>query len=99
MREADVTQEGLFVTRTTADYVPTGHPLVAIRDILNRALREMDLLFESIYDDRGRYSVPPEWLLRGQPKVSEVFMLSMLSMLSMLAVNLRRLPRLSPHNR
>jgi transposase len=65
MRGADVTQEGLFVTRKTADYVPAGHPLVAIREILNRALRDMDLLFESIYEDRGRYSVPPEWLLRG----------------------------------
>lgn len=65
MRGADVTQESLFVTRKTADFVPTDHPLVAIREILNRALREMDLLFESIYEDRGRYSVPPEWLLRG----------------------------------
>ena len=65
MRGADVTQEGLFVTRKTADFVPAGHPLVAIRDILNSALRDMDLLFESIYAERGRYSVPPEWLLRG----------------------------------
>lgn len=62
---ADVMQEGLFVTRQTADYVPAGHPLVAIRAILNRALRNMGVLFESIYDERGRYSVPPEWLLRG----------------------------------
>jgi len=65
MRGPDVTQEGLFVVRTTTDYVPKGHPLIAIREILNRALRDMDLLFESIYEDRGRYSVPPEWLLRG----------------------------------
>jgi transposase len=65
MRGADVTQEGLFVVRQTADYVPAGHPLVAIRDILNRALRDMDLLFESLYEARGRESVPPEWLLRG----------------------------------
>ncbi len=65
MRGADVTQEGLFVMRKTVDYVPADHPLVAIREILNRALRDMDLLFESIYEDRGRYSVPPEWLLRG----------------------------------
>jgi len=65
MRGADVTQEGLFVTRKTADYVPADHPLVAIREILNRALRDMDVLFESIYEERGRYSVPPEWLLRG----------------------------------
>lgn len=65
MRGPDVTQEGLFVVRTTTDYVPKGHPLIAIREILNRALRDMDVLFESIYEDRGRYSVPPEWLLRG----------------------------------
>ncbi len=65
MRGADVTQEGLFVTRKTVDFVPAGHPLVAIREIINRALRDMDVLFESIYGDRGRYSVPPEWLLRG----------------------------------
>lgn len=63
MRGADVTQEGLFVVKKTSDYVPAGHPLVAIREILNHALREMDRLFESIYEDRGRYSVPPEWLL------------------------------------
>ena len=65
MRGADVTQEGLFVVRKTTDYVPAEHPLIEIREILNRALREMDVLFESMYKDRGRYSVPPEWLLRG----------------------------------
>jgi hypothetical protein len=63
MRGVDVTQEGLFVTKQTSDYIPVGHPLIAIREILNQALREMDGLFESIYEDRGRYSVPPEWLL------------------------------------
>ena len=58
-------QEGLFVTRQTSDSVPANHPLLPIRDILNVALRDMDLLFESIYEERGRYSVPPERLLRG----------------------------------
>ena len=65
MRGPDVTQEGLFVVKQTADYVPAEHPLIPIRDILNTALRDMDLLFESMYEERGRYSVPPEWLLRG----------------------------------
>ena len=60
-----MTQEGLFVVKQTADYVPAAHPLLAIREILNVSLRDMDLLFESMYEDRGRYSVPPEWLLRG----------------------------------
>jgi len=65
MRGADVTQEDLFIVRTTADYVPLQHPLIAIREIVNVALRDMDRLFESMYEERGRYSVPPEWLLRG----------------------------------
>ena len=65
MRGADVTQEGLFVVKQTSDYVPAEHPLIPIREILNTALRDMDVLFESMYEDRGRYSVPPEWLLRG----------------------------------
>ena len=65
MRGADVTQEGLFVVKQTTDYVPAKHPLRPIREILNVALRDMDVLFESMYDERGRYSVPPEWLLRG----------------------------------
>lgn len=65
MRGADVTQEGLFIVRKTSDYVPSAHPLIAIREIVNAALREMDRLFESMYEERGRYSVPPEWLLRG----------------------------------
>jgi hypothetical protein len=65
MRGADVTQEGLFIVRKTADYVPPAHPVIASREIVNAALRDMDRLFESMYDERGRYSVPPEWLLRG----------------------------------
>lgn len=65
MRGPDVTQEKLFSIRQTADFVPQAHPLLAIREILNRALRDMDMLFESMYEDRGRYSVAPEWLLRG----------------------------------
>src|SRR5437763_2401035 len=65
MRGADVMQEGLFVTRQTSDYVLANHPLLPIREILNVALRDMDLLFESIYEERGRYSVPPERRLRG----------------------------------
>ena len=44
-RGPDVTQEKLFTIRQTADFVPAAHPLVAMREILNRALRDMDVLF------------------------------------------------------
>lgn len=65
MRGADVTQERLFTFRQTADFVPKAHPLIAVRGILNAALRGMDRLFDSMYADSGRDSVPPERLLRG----------------------------------
>jgi hypothetical protein len=64
MRGPDITQEPLLSICQTADFVPTTHPLRAIREILNLALRDMDRLFESMYEHRARDSVPPEWLLR-----------------------------------
>ena len=53
------------MARQTPDYVPAERPLRPIRDIINQALRDLDPLFESIYEDWGRPSVPPERLLRG----------------------------------
>ena len=47
------------------DYVLAAHPLIEIREILNAALRDIDALFESMYESRSRYSIVPEWLLRG----------------------------------
>ena len=48
------------------DRVPEDHPLRPIRRIVDRALREMSPLFDSLYCDRGRLSIPPECLLRAQ---------------------------------
>jgi len=65
MRGADITQESLFTTRTTAAFVPAGDPLIEIRTILNQALRGMDEKFDALYAEGGRLSVAPERLLRG----------------------------------
>jgi transposase len=65
MRGADVMQDGLFCYTTLDDMVPAQHPLRAIREILNTALREMDRTFAAMYADSGRDSIPPEQLLRG----------------------------------
>ena len=65
MRGADVTQESMFSYLTLTDYVPETHPLRAIREIVNAALREMDETFAAMYADSGRDSIPPEQLLRG----------------------------------
>ena len=65
MRGADVTQDGMFSYLALEDYVPKGHPLRPIREIVNAALREMDETFAAMYADSGRDSIPPEQLLRG----------------------------------
>jgi transposase len=65
MRGADITQESLFTTRTTAAFVPADHPLIEIREILNQALRALNERFDDMYVERGRLSVAPERLLLG----------------------------------
>jgi transposase len=65
MRGADVTQDSMFTYLTLEGYVPKEHPLRAIRNIVNAALREMDQTFGAMYADSGRDSIPPEQLLRG----------------------------------
>jgi len=55
----------MFSYMTVSKFVPPEHPLRPIREILNEALREMDDIFEGMYADTGRDSIPPEQLLRG----------------------------------
>lgn len=45
--------------------VPTDHPLRRIRVIADEILDEMSPLFDAMYADLGRPSVPPERLLKG----------------------------------
>lgn len=65
MRGVDVTQERMFSYVTPENFVPQAHPLRAIREIVNAALREMDGTFARMYAALGRESIPPEQLLRG----------------------------------
>ena len=57
MRGADISQNALFVTVTVEDFVPLDHPLRALRDLINEALKNLDGLFGSIYADAGRESI------------------------------------------
>lgn len=64
MRGADISQNALFVTVTVEDFVPLDHPLRALRNLIDEALKDLDGLFRSIYADGGRESIPPERLVR-----------------------------------
>jgi transposase len=46
------------------DFVPAGHPLRSIRDVLNVALERMDEEFARMYSAAGRQSIAPEKLMR-----------------------------------
>jgi transposase len=59
-------QEGIVLLASADDRVPPDHPLRAIRKMVDRALREMSPLLTSLYAERGRVSIPPEYLLRAQ---------------------------------
>lgn len=66
MRGADVMQEPWFTTVQLEMFVPKDHPLRALRVLLDEALKELHGLFNSLYADGGRDSIPPERLLRAQ---------------------------------
>lgn len=45
--------------------VPSNHPLRTIKAVADKALGELTALFDSMYADVGRPSIPPERLLKG----------------------------------
>ena len=66
MRGDEDRQEGFIVLTSLEDRVPSDHPLRSVRRMVDEALREMRPLLDSLYADRGRGSIPPEYLLRAQ---------------------------------
>jgi transposase len=55
---------GMFSYITPAQRVPKEHPLRAIRDLVDAALKEMSPVFQRLYSRIGRPSIPPEKLIR-----------------------------------
>lgn len=66
MRGTDVVQESLFTTVHLETFVPAEHPLRSIKTLVDESLRRLNWLFDSIYANAGRESIPPERLIRAQ---------------------------------
>jgi len=64
MRGADVRPSQLFSYVDLEARVPKGHPLRAMRDLVNPALMALDARFAALYKEGGRPSIAPERLLR-----------------------------------
>ena len=64
MRGSDAMQESLFTVAKLDDFVPSDHPLRAIRVLVDEALTVMNARFNAIYADTGRNSIAPEKMIR-----------------------------------
>ena len=64
MRGADERSEGIFSYVRLEQRVPADHPLRAIRDLVDAALKDLSGDFGRLYAPDGRPSIPPERLLR-----------------------------------
>ena len=64
MRGTDHQQSTMFSYVSPDDRVPAQHPLRAIREMTDEALKELSPRFDAMYSREGRPSIAPEKLLR-----------------------------------
>ena len=64
MRGSSDPQLAMLTTTSTEDLIPVDHPIRRIRVVVDTVLAELDPIFEEMYADGGRRSVPPESLLK-----------------------------------
>lgn len=57
-------QAAIYHTFNVEDLIEAGHPLRAIKRMVDRALADMSRTFKAAYSDRGRPGIPPETLLK-----------------------------------
>ena len=59
-------QEGgeLFSYVSLEQRIPKRHPIRKMRKLVDEALTNLDAVFNEIYADNGRLSIPPERLIR-----------------------------------
>ena len=57
-------QSAVYHTFNVEDLIEAGHPLRAIKRMVDRALSDMSRTFKAAYSDRGRPGIPPETLLK-----------------------------------
>lgn len=64
MRGDNHEQDSIFSYHSPADRVPMDHPLRLIKEMANRALKELSKDFSQMYAPTGRPSIPPEKMIR-----------------------------------
>jgi transposase len=57
-------QVAMLISLTPDELVPQDHPIRRIKPIVDQALKGMSPIFNRMYDEMGRPSIPPEHLLK-----------------------------------
>jgi transposase len=57
-------QTSMLMLASPEERIPQDHPIRRIKKLADEALREMSPLFDAMYEEGGRISVPPERLLK-----------------------------------
>jgi transposase len=63
MRGESADQSSMLCLASPDSRVPSDHPLRAVKRLADAALRELSPVFDAMYAETGRSSVPPERLL------------------------------------
>jgi transposase len=64
MRGEERFQDGMFSYVSLEQRVPGDHPLRSVRKLTDVVLRSLDVEFDALYEDLGRPSIAPEYILR-----------------------------------
>src|SRR6266851_9466870 len=64
MRGAPDPQLAMLTSLSTEDLIPADHPIRKIRAVVDVVLGDLDDVFDGMYAEKGRRSVPPEALLK-----------------------------------
>src|SRR6202521_1431341 len=64
MRGEERRQRAMLMIMEPGDRVPKEHPLRRIKEVADAALTQLSPLFDEMYSEIGRPSIPPERLLK-----------------------------------
>ena len=64
MRGEDKKQSSMLMLMSPETRVPPTHPLRAVKKLADEGLRKLSPVFDAMYAEGGRPSIPPERLLK-----------------------------------
>ena len=71
MRGEDEKQASMLCLISPSDRIPKDHPIRKVKELADAGLRDLSRVFDKMYNDAGRPSIPPERLLKSMLLIAE----------------------------